>query len=372
MTQTTSRPSLSTHATKVLEQTYLSDEELLERFALPGDVTASAIAISPRAKIEENKDGEVQVRFNSDKNATHVLAGKEAIESLVKFIGVSPTLVKDYPSKLTLPLLSHGLARKEGAVAVIDGEGRLLNVSDQAKLKPVMAAEQVLEHIREQWPEVQWQDGEISSPKGDRAYGADLIAITHNDVERLERRVDRNLHQRLPEGGDPYRAGIHAHFNPMGITEPLIEPYIQRLVCLNGAIHSEYLSHEWGRGFGEGDDLWQWFRDGLIASNVAIGGVMDKYAEMVGQTFETGTDRARAVEGFIRSARLTREDAQAVRDGAIANPPETQYDLFQLATATATHGGSKSLEQLLNRQRVAASTASHPHIDRFCPTCNRN
>ena len=369
---TATRPAMPHSAHKVLEQVYLSQEEIVERLTIPGDLRAMATEVSPRAKVEETVDGEVHVRFNSDKKQSFTIAGPEAMESLFNFTGIPKSLGKEYPSKLITPLLTHALQKKDGVVTVVDGDGRLLNVSDQAKLKPVMAAEQVLEHIREQWPEVQWQDGEISSPKGDRAYGADLIAITHNDVERLEQRVDRNLHQRLPAGGDPYRAGIHAHFNPMGITEPLIEPYIQRLVCLNGAIHSEYLSHEWGRGFGEGDDLWQWFRDGLIASNVAIGGVMDKYAEMVGQTFETGTDRARAVEGFIRSARLTREDAQAVRDGAIANPPETQYDLFQLATATATHGGSKSLEQLLNRQRVAASTASHPHIDRFCPTCNRN
>jgi hypothetical protein len=361
-----------TSATRVLEQAYLSEEEIVERLTIPGNLRASASEVSPRAKVEETADGEVHVRFNSDKNQSFTIAGPEAMESLFNFTGIPKSLGKDYPSKLITPLLTHALQKKDGVVTVIDGDGRLLNVSDQAKLKPVMAPEQVLENIKQQFPEVLWQDAQIASPKGASAYGADLVAITHNDVERLEARVNKELHQRLPQGGDPYRAGIHAHFNPMGITEPLIEPYVQRLVCLNGAIHSEFLSHEWGRGYGEGDDLWQWFREGLVASGAAINGVMQKYADMLSMTFETGQDRAGAVERYIRESRLNRADAEAVRNSAIAEQPQNQYDLFQLATATATHGTNRSLQDMLDRQRSATANATHSHQDRLCPTCHRN
>jgi len=369
---THTRPAMPHSATRVLEQVYLTQDEIAERLTIPGDLRARASEVSPRAKIEETADGEVHVRFNGDKKQSYTIAGPEAMESLFSFTGVPKSMGKEFPSKLITPLLTHALQKKDGVVTVTDGDGRLLNVTDQAKLKPVMAPEQVMENIIQQFPEVLWQDAQIASPKGASAYGADLVAITTNNIERLEARVNKELHVRLPQGGDPYRAGIHAHFNPMGITEPLIEPYVQRLVCLNGAIHSEFLSHEWGRGYGEGDDLWQWFREGLVASGVAIDGVMQKYADMLGMNFETGQDRAGAVERYIREARLNRSDAQSVRDAAIAEQPQNQYDLFQLATATATHGTNNSLQDMLDRQRSATVNASHSHIDRLCPTCHRN
>jgi len=217
-----------------------------------------------------------------------------------------------------------------------------------------------------QWPEVKFKDAQMG-----QNYGTDIVAITHDEERRLEELVTPGLHQFLPQGGDPFRAGVHIHTNPMGLSAPEIEPFTYRLVCLNGAVHTQYLHDAWGRGFGEGDELWQWFRDGLQASDMAVGNIMGKYAEMLGEAIEPNA-RAAVVEGYARQARLGNEDKQALREQAMNEPPRNMYDLFNLATATATHRGHKTLQEMLNHQRratVNTTTAdAHGH---YCPTCKR-
>jgi len=217
-----------------------------------------------------------------------------------------------------------------------------------------------------QWPEVKFKDAQMGA-----SYGTDIVAITHDEERRLEELVQPGLHQFLPEGGDPFRAGVHIHTNPMGLSAPQIEPFTYRLVCLNGAVHTEYLHDAWGRGFGEGDELWQWFRDGLQASDMAVGNIMGKYAEMIGETIEPNA-RAAVVEGYARQARLGTEDRQALREQAMNEPPRNMYDLFNLATATATHRGHKTLQEMLNHQRRAtANTTTADAHGHYCPTCKR-
>jgi len=224
----------------------------------------------------------------------------------------------------------------------------------------------VLENMLAQWPEVKFKDAQMGGN-----YATDIVAITHDEERRLEELVTPGLHEFLPSGGDPFRAGVHIHTNPMGLSAPEIEPFTYRLVCLNGAVHTEYLHNAWGRGYGEGDELWQWFREGLQASDMAVGNIMGKYAEMIGETI-LPNDRARVIEGYARQARLGTEDRQALRDQAMNEPPRNMYDLFNLATATATHRGHKTLQEMLSHQRratVNTTTAdAHGH---YCPTCKR-
>jgi len=119
---TTTRPTGYTSATRVLEQQYLTEDEIAERLTIPGDLRAQATEVSPRAKIEETADGEVHVRFNGDKKQSFTIAGPEAMESLFSFTGVPKSMGKEYPSKLITPLLTHALQKKDGVVTVTDGD----------------------------------------------------------------------------------------------------------------------------------------------------------------------------------------------------------------------------------------------------------
>ena len=346
--------------------TWLENDDVLERLSIPDGISARPLDINRSAKFEVRKDGTMNVRFNRDKDQVFTVEDPEAMKSMAEFAGVSQEMAKRFPQELVTPLVNYGLKTRDGVVVIADEDNRIINVQDRSKLQPIMPAEAVLENMLAQWPEVKFKDAQMGA-----SYGTDIVAITHDEERRLEELVQPGLHQFLPEGGDPFRAGVHIHTNPMGLSAPQIEPFTYRLICLNGAVHTEYLHDAWGRGFGEGDELWQWFRDGLQASDMAVGNIMGKYAEMIGETIEPNA-RAAVVEGYARQARLGNEDKQALREQAMNEPPRNMYDLFNLATATATHRGHKTLAEMLNHQRratVNTTTAdAHGH---YCPTCKR-
>ena len=346
--------------------TWLENDDVLERLSIPDGISARPLDINRSAKFEARKDGTINVRFNRDKEQVFTIEDPEAMKSIAEFAGVTQQIAGKFPTELVTPLVNYGIKMRDGVVVIADEDNRIINVQDRSKLQPIMPVEAVLENMLAQWPEVKFKDAQMGA-----SYGTDIVAITHDEERRLEELVQPGLHQFLPEGGDPFRAGVHIHTNPMGLSAPEIEPFTYRLVCLNGAVHTQYLHDAWGRGFGEGDELWQWFRDGLQASDMAVGNIMGKYAEMIGETIEPNA-RAAVVEGYARQARLGNEDKQALREQAMNEPPRNMYDLFNLATATATHRGHKTLAEMLNHQRratVNTTTAdAHGH---YCPTCKR-
>ena len=346
--------------------TWLENDDVLERLSIPDGISARPLDINRSAKFEVRKDGTMNVRFNRDKDQVFTIEDPEAMKSMAEFAGISQDMAKKFPQELVTPLVSYGIKLRDGVVVVADEDNRIVNVQDRSKLQPIMPAEAVLEHMLAQWPEVKFKDAQMGA-----SYGTDIVAITHDEERRLEELVQPGLHQFLPSGGDPFRAGVHIHTNPMGLSAPEIEPFTYRLICLNGAVHTQYLHDAWGRGFGEGDEVWQWFRDGLQASDMAVGNIMGKYAEMIGETIEPNA-RAAVVEGYARQARLGNEDKQALREQAMNEPPRNMYDLFNLATATATHRGHKSLQEMLNHQRRAtANTTTADAHGHYCPTCKR-
>ena len=352
------------NARSAQDMDWLGVDDVMERLSMPDGINPHALDVGPTAKIEATRDGAVNVRFNRDRNQTFTIESKEAMKSVAELVGLPSTVLKGYPSEFGTPLLSHGLRKKDGVVVISDEENRIVSVEDRDKRHPIMPAEQVVENLFMQWPELKFQDAQMSKT----GFQSDILAITHDDEKRLEDWLQPGLHEFLPQGGDPFRAGVRISTNPMGLAEPVIEPYLLRLVCRNGAIHAEYMHNEWGRGYGEGDELWQWFRDGLQSSNVAIDGILSGYAGMIDQAIPQD-GRAAAVEGYIRQARLGGDEARAMRDQAMNEPVRTMYDLFNLATANATHGNNNTLQDMIGRQRRAtANTANAEAHARYCPT----
>ena len=229
---------------------WLDNDDVLERLAIPDGIFARPVEITRSAKFEAHKDGSINVRFNRDKGQVYTVEDPDAMKAMAEFAGIGADTIKKFPQELVTPLVSWGMKQKDGAVIIADENNRIVNVQDRSKLQPIMPAEQVLENMLAQWPEVKFKDAQMGGN-----YGTDIVAITHDEERRLEELVQPNLHQFLPNGGDPFRAGVHIHTNPMGLSAPEIEPFTYRLVCFNGAVHTEYLHNAWGRGYGEGDEL---------------------------------------------------------------------------------------------------------------------
>ena len=355
------------NARQAQDMNWLETEDVLERLSMPDGIDAKVVRIDARrAKVEAHVDGGINFRLSGNKGDSFIIDTNTALESVAKLSNVPISVLKNFPDKMTTPLLSHAIKGMEGLAVVADDNNRIIQVEAQTKMKPIMPVEQVVENLFMQWPELKFQDAQMG-----KGYQGEILAITNDGERKLEELLAPGLHEFLPEGGDPFRSGVRISHNPIGFGEPLIEPYLLRLVCRNGAIHAEYLHNQWGTGYGEGDEVWQWFREGLQASNVAIDGIMQNYADMVGQEVPAN-ERSAVVEGYLRNARLPNDEARAIRDMAINEPPRTMYDLFNMATANATHNGNNTLDGMIHRQRNAAKQAGTPDAHaRYCPTCRR-
>jgi len=353
---------MTTSAQRELDATLLSQEQAMELLQLPRGLKAETVAIGRKPVIVEDGDGYV-VKLNRDQEFP--LTTAEGRDSMFELAGIPKGLAKSTPSKLMMPVLAHQLARQERVIAFSDEQNGLLRLESPKDMHPSLEPEPVLQHIYDQYPEVLYQKAEVT-----KDFQADLLAITHNDVHKLEELLQPGQHKFLPKDGDPFRAGVHLRFSPIGVVEPLIEPYMVRLICTNGAIHQEFMT-SWGPGYGEGDDMWAWFRQGMAQAHASVNAVMGQYAGLVGEEIKAGQDRTLAVEGMIRAARLPAGMANGLRDLAIADPPRTQYELWNHLTAVATHN-SKGFGEQLRRMTVAGNQVEPNQHRQFCINCGRS
>lgn len=341
----------------------MEPKEALDRMDFPDGLKAETITINRRSipKLQRTEDG-FTLRFGT--KVEFPLERQEAINSIYDLTGVPKWHATHTPDTLIAPLLEHHLREQEAVLAITDDQGlqRLVGMKD---LHPVLSPERTMEEIVQRYPEVQFQKVQSDGQT------ADVLAITHNDEKHLQELLQPGLHQFLPQGGDPFRAGFHLRFSPLGIVEPMIEPYLVRLVCLNGAIHAEYLSAFPGKGYGEGDEVWHWFRQGLDHVGGSIDEVMGKYAGMVGEEIPEGDGRILALEGMVRAARLNRPMADAMRDQAVAHPPQNMYDLYNILTYVSTHN-TKNFDSQVQAMRRAGQQAEIGEHAQYCPTCHRN
>lgn len=342
----------------------LTQDQALERLTLPNGLRADTLNVGRRPRIQKDGD-EYVLRLNPRSEIP--IRTTEARDDLLHVVGIPKALATSTPEKLLVPVVEHQLGGMDRLVVVSDEENGLRTVRQGKDLMPTLEPARTLEAIQEQFPEVLYQQAAVDP----QTFQADVLAITHDQVQRLEEYLQPGQHSSLPRGGDPFRAGVHVRFSPLGTTDPLIQPYMVRLVCTNGAVHQEYMAR-WGRGYGEGDELYQWFREGLEHAAGSLNPIMNRYAGMVGEELpQDGEQRMLAVEGMIRAARLPRTMSTAVRDMAIANPPRTLYDVWNMLTRVATHHTSNFGEQL--RRMTTAGTLVEPEQHhRFCPTCGRN
>ena len=340
----------------------MSQDEVMERLVLPQGLKATPIKVGTRPRIIKDGEGYVVQLNRKDYMPLNTVEGRD---SLMAFAGIPKGLSSGTPEKLIMPVLEHQLAKLDRVVAISDDANGLLRLQKAEDLAPVLEPAQVLEHLYQQFPEVLYQRAE----RGEN-YGFDLLAITHNQVNRLEELVQPGQHKFLPRGGDPFRAGVHLRFSPIGTVAPLIEPYVVRLMCTNGMVAAQFLNG-WGKGYGDGNELWAWFQEGMAQAGQSIGVIMGQYASLVGEALPDGEGRMLAIEGAIRETRLTRELADTARGMAIANPPQTHYDLLNILTSVATHH-TKTFGEQLRRMGDAGRMADPANHTQYCRTCHRN
>lgn len=177
--------------------------------------------------------------------------------------------------------------------------------------------------------------------------------------------------KRLPvRPGDIVQAGTSIAFSPIGTIEPTVQSFLLRLVCTNGATSREVFEQfKFGRGAGggDGDDLWQWYRQSVKKAYRAIDKVAGQWRELTEHIIPP-EDRASVLEGLLREARLPPEVMAAIRAEALRVPPETEYDMMNLITWGTSHL-HLTTRQLLVARNVASDYTNPEHHRKVCPVC---
>lgn len=177
------------------------------------------------------------------------------------------------------------------------------------------------------------------------------------------------VQQQAVARGDMVQAGAVVQFSHLGVIQPSVASYVNRLVCTNGMVSTDVL-RQYSAGGNEGDNIWQWFRQSMRDAVEALSGIVNRYREMRNERISPD-DRASVIEALIGEARLNDGVAAAMRARALAEPPRNSYDAMNLLSFATSHDVSEPVE-VVRGQRAVANFASETSHRRICPACHRN
>lgn len=168
--------------------------------------------------------------------------------------------------------------------------------------------------------------------------------------------------------GDLIQAGTMITFSPINTIKPAVQSYVLRLACTNGAT-SNNIVREYGAG-GEGDDIWQWFRESIKGAYGALGGIVNRYQQMMDEKIPAA-QRAMMLEALLKEAKISGDDADAVRAQALAQPPRNTYELVNLITWASSHV-IREPGRIRQALTAAATFTDETEHRRICPVCHIN
>ena len=182
-------------------------------------------------------------------------------------------------------------------------------------------------------------------------------------------RLEAVFEERQPVArGDLVRAGALVHFSHLGIVQPLVQSFVMRLVCTNGAV-SNQIVRQFSASGNEGDGIWQWFRKSVREAASALTGIVERFRQMIQEEIDP-SDRASVLEALVRGAHLPDQVAEAVRQRALAEPPRNAYDAVNLMTYATSHEMQDPASVVRAQRAVAQFTDATTH-HRICPACHR-
>lgn len=279
----------------------------------------------------------------------HILEmAPEGVRSLTKYVGVPENLAGKLRPE-TFGIVTSELLRQHGRYAVMLKDNVITGVHKPTEFR-TLNPERVLRSIE-------------SGIKGIEYH---RVLLLDNFVVSLELIGER----REPVvRGDLIQAGAHVTFSPIGTVNPLVQSYALRLACTNGATANTVLREfHYGGGGGEGDDVWQFFRESAREAYNSLSRIVERYRQMMKEQIPPA-DRAAMLEAMLRQAKITGEDADAVRALAIENPPQNSYEVMNLITMATSHILDNP-NNVRRAQNAVANYAGEEAHARICPVCH--
>jgi len=316
--------------------------DVLERLEPICHTTARQVEHNPRTRVLV-EPGRVIMRPG---NGGHSIPFSEnGTKALAKFVGLPQKLCNELSPELFGRVTTELLSRKERYNLLLDN-GQVENLVDYRGIRN-LPVERVLSAIEHVVPNCDYHRVSVLEQ-----YSASLEIV--------------GPRQESVRRGDIVQAGALVNFSPINIIKPLVQSYVLRLTCTNGAT-SKLVLAEFAGGGGEGDDVWQWFRQSVRAAYQSIGDIVNRYRQMIQERIPP-EQRAGILEELLHRAGITGKEAEAVRAQAIQEAPRNTYDMMNLITWASSHiiRSPERIQRTLNASATFTSESQHATI---CPLC---
>lgn len=323
-------------------------DEVLQALAKVSDIKVKDIHHQPTTRIEVTPD---MVVLRPGGGGRTLEMTEEGAKSMATFAGIPTNLIHKI-SPRTFSTVATELLDRQERYSVLTKDGAIV-AFDKPRGHRVLTPERVLQTIEQTIPVFNYQRVTVVDPAN---VALEVVAKTEKAVVR----------------GDLVRAGALITFSPVGTISPSVQSYVSRLVCTNGAISRDYLDEYRysGGGGGEGDDIYQWFRQAVRQAVGKLEIIVERWQNMRQEKIDP-RDRATLLEGLIKEARLPDEAANAVRALALQDPPRNSYQMMNLITYASSHLLADP-RQVRHAQKTAATYDDPATHIKVCPVCQRN
>jgi hypothetical protein len=321
----------------------LNSIAVLEKLEPICHTTARQIEHNPRTRVLV-EPGQVIIRPGNGGRLIPV--GEEGVKALADFVGVPRNVCQNLSPDLFGRVATELLARKERYNVLMEN-GEVRTFSDFHGITNLPIG-RVLSTIEQGIPNCDYHRVDIFD---NCSTALEIVGITQEAVRR----------------GDLVRAGAMVQFSPINTIRPLVQSFVLRLACINGATSRTVLAEFTGGG-GEGDNVWQWFRQSARAAYQSLGAIVERYRAMLEERIPP-EQRAGVLEQLLRQAGIAGKDAEAVRALAIQQAPRNSYEMMNLLTYASSH----IIEHPERRQRALTATASFADESEHasvCPLCH--
>lgn len=288
----------------------------------------------------------MQVAIRPGSGGHLVPVSEDGVKAMTRFVGLPHAVWEQLGPDLSGKVVTHLLARKERYNLLLDN-GEVKNFGDYRGVRN-LPVERVLTAIERGMPDCNYHTVRVL---GNHSASLEVVGPKQEAVRR----------------GDLMQAGALVSFSPINTIQPVVQSFVIRMVCSNGMSNQTVLAKFIG-GHGEGDDVWQWFRQNVRAAYQSIGKIVGRYQAMIRERIPAD-QRAGMLEELLRQAGITGKDAEAVRAQAIQEPPRNTYELLNLVSWASSHI-VRSPERVQRAQKAMATFTDAVQHDTVCPLCH--
>ena len=320
--------------------------QVMEKMSPIMDISTRRINHGPRTRVAVSPE---MVSFRPGGGGRLMEMTPEGVRGMAKFAGI-PVSFGQQLNPDTFGRVATELLSRKGSYSVLTKEGAIIDFAKPTEYHN-LNPERVLRTVERTIPSVDFHRVLLMP---DHSVNIELVGERSRPVV----------------AGDMVQAGAMMAFSPIGTIEPIVQSFVVRLACTNGVTSNDVLRQfSFGGGGGEGDDVWQWFRQSVREAYRSVDGIVRQWRRMVRENIKPA-DRAMILEGMLKDAHIGGDVAEAVRAMALENPPETSYDMFNLLTYASSHLIEEP-RAIRQAQEAAINYVSSAEHARVCPVCHK-